>query len=83
MQSHFVDFSHDHQPVCSLHYNATEIGSSTSFLNISINLCLLTATILVYPYLQFKYCLCTSNKNQPALLLSMEIHFAMQHLHAK
>jgi len=30
---------------------------------------LLTAAILVYPYLQFKYCLCTSNKNQHALML--------------
>ena len=27
---------------------------------------LLTAAILVYPYLHFKYCLCTSNKNQHA-----------------
>ena len=29
----------------------------------------LTAAILVYPYLQLKYCLCTSNKNQHALML--------------
>jgi len=27
---------------------------------------LLTTAILVYPYLQFKNCLCTSNKNQHA-----------------
>jgi len=30
---------------------------------------LLTAAILVYAYLQLKYCLCTSNKNQHALML--------------
>jgi len=29
----------------------------------------LTAAILVYPYLQLKYCLCTSNRNQHALML--------------
>jgi len=30
---------------------------------------LLTAAILAYPYLQFQSCLCTSNKNQHALML--------------
>jgi len=50
----------------------------------------LTAAILVYPYLQFKYCLCTSNKNQHTLVLFngnrfrylMEIDFvrALQHV---
>jgi len=30
---------------------------------------LLTAAILVYPYVQIKHCLCTRNKNQHALML--------------
>jgi len=49
--------------------NCIALGSSTCILSISINLSLsfvLTAAILVYAYLQLKYSLCTSDRNQHA-----------------